>query len=41
MKQNGTTIVEYFTSLSSVCEELDSMNQLSAINTQKEEAKLF
>lgn len=33
MKQNGSTIVEYFTSLSSVWEELESMNLLPSVTT--------
>lgn len=55
MKQNGATLADYFTTLSSLWEELDSMNLLpavstvsddvskllKAINSQKEEAKLF
>ncbi|XP_017244551.1 uncharacterized protein LOC135149950 [Daucus carota subsp. sativus] len=55
LKQNKTKITEYFTTLSSIWEEIDSMNTLppittvtpeisallKAINTQREEAKLF
>ena len=55
MKQNGLSLVDYFTSLSSLWEELDSMNLLptvsimtpdvsnllKAIQTQKDESRLF
>ncbi|XP_074356220.1 uncharacterized protein LOC141695914 [Apium graveolens] len=55
MKQNGAKIVDYYTSLSCLWAELDSMNLLptltivsdevstllKAINTQKEESRLF
>ncbi|XP_074327323.1 uncharacterized protein LOC141665244 [Apium graveolens] len=37
MKQNGSTIVDYFTSLSSEWEELESMNQLPAVSTVGED----
>lgn len=37
MKQNGATVVDYFTSLSSVWEELDSMNLLPSVSTVGED----
>lgn len=41
MKQNGASVVDYFTTLSSILEELDSMNLLPPLTTVSEETSKF